>query len=231
MKTLLNLVLFVCVSLQAHGGLVGVLSTESAGLVSGGKTWGSGGEGLTVSWMVSRNDDGTWHYEYSFSNAGGGTLKMEVSHFIISVSDNLTPSDVFNFGGDVQDTELRTFGDEPSNPGFPAGRSMYGLKIDLKGEQAAAAFDSVRVPMWGDFYAKGGGNPKNYACNSDLGAAVANPHDYLAAPIDADGNPLFKILVPDTHSDVPEPAMLTMLGLGALALIHKKPVQEVTACL
>jgi hypothetical protein len=92
---------------------------------------------------------------------------------------------------------------------------MYGLKINLAGAHMTAAFDSERSPMWGDFYAKGGGKPKNYAYNTDFGAATANLHDWTGTPIDSDGNVLFKVLVPNT---VPEPATLVMLAIGAICL-------------
>lgn len=221
MKAILCTTLLIVLSATAHCGLVGTFSTlQDEGLLSGGQSWGLGGEGLTVSWVVSQNDDQTWHYEYTFGDAGGEPLKMDVSHFILSVSENLSAADVFNLGGDAGTFELGTFGAGPSNPGLADGQSIYGMKVDLQGSYATVSFDSTRVPMWGDFYAKGGGKPKNYAYNADFGVAVANLHDYAGVPVDADGGTLFKILVPDTVSvvPVPEPMTLVLLGLGGLLL-------------
>ncbi|HOK94758.1 MAG TPA: PEP-CTERM sorting domain-containing protein [Anaerohalosphaeraceae bacterium] len=185
----------------------------------GGQTWNSAGEGLTVSWVVSPNEDGSWHYAYTFTNGDGGVLTMRVSHFIISVSDNLTAEDVFSFSGDVEKWTIGTFGPAAGNPGFPQDKTMWGLKLDLQNTQLAAEFDSFRAPMWGDFYAKDGGNPKNYAYNTDFGTAVANPNAYWQTPVDMDGNPLFKVLVPDT---IPEPATLLLAGVGMLVLLGKR---------
>lgn len=218
MKRLIFMVMLCMTALSVRAGLVGSLSTPNGeGLVSGGKTWSPKGEGLTVSYEVSQNANGTWHYEYSFANGAGKSLKSKVSHFIISVSCTLTCSDVFNFTGDFGSKEIKEFGPGPSNPNFPDDQTMFGMKIDLSKKQTMVAFDSVRAPMWGDFYAKGGGNPKNYAYNSDFGVQTWNVYDFLNAPVDAQGNTLFKILVPDTRkwSDpIPEPATLAILGLG-----------------
>jgi hypothetical protein len=224
MKTLFCLLALVSVSVQAPCGLVGSLaSPKDKGLVTGGETWLPGGEGLKVSWIVSENADHTWHYQYTFTNRKGDPLKMDVSHFIISVSDNLTMADVFNFEGDFETASLGQYKASPSNPEFPAGQTLYGLKINMGGEQVMVSFDSVRIPMWGDFYSKGGGKPKNYAYNTDFGVVVANLHDYMGTPVDASGNALFKILVPDT---IPEPATLAILGLGSLLLTPKRRFQR-----
>ncbi|MBP8606431.1 MAG: PEP-CTERM sorting domain-containing protein [Phycisphaerae bacterium] len=222
MKKLIAVLIGAVVAAQAIGGLVftGSLSTPAAeGLISDGETWNPSGEGLTVSWVVSQNDDGTWHYKYSFTNGDGGVLRMRVSHFIISVSDNLTVNDVFNFSSDVEKRTIGTFGPAPSNPGFPEGMTMWGMKLDLQNTQILAEFDSFRAPMWGDFYTKDGGNPKNYAYNTDFGKAVANQDAYWQTPVDAAGNPLFKVLVPDT---IPEPATLLLAGAGTLLLLGKR---------
>ena len=69
--------------------------------------------------------------------------------------------------------------------------------------------------MWGNFYAKDGGDPKNYAYSSDFGTEVANPHDYAGIPVDVSGNVLHKILAPNS---VPEPGSILLLALGGLLL-------------
>jgi hypothetical protein len=227
MKRIVFLIMGGAVTFNAWAALstvTGSLSTPSnEGLISGGITWSEDKEGLTIFWEVSQMEDYTWHYQYTFANGDGNPLKMLVSYFIISVSENLTCSDVFNFGGDAEDYELKTFGPGPSAPGFPEDQTIWGLKIELGGEQLTAEFSSNRAPMWGDFYAKDGGNPKNYAYNKDLGVEVANLHDYQNAPADEYGNSLFKVLVPNTIPEsAPEPASLSMLALGSLLLIKRR---------
>jgi hypothetical protein len=81
--------------------------------------------------------------------------------------------------------------------------------------------------MWGDFYTKSGFSQSkvsqgewNYAYNVDIGVDVANLHNYMGTPVDALGNELFKIIVPNT---IPEPATITLLGSAGLWILkHKK---------
>ena len=193
-------------------------SPANSGLYSDGQAWASP-PGFRVNWEVSEAGPATWHYKYTFSDENAGELSMLVSHMTISLSDNIEESDLFNFSVDVADWELDTFETHLSNPGFPVGETIFGIKINMGSAQLVAEFDSSRKPMWGDFYAKGGGIPNNYAYNTDFGVEVANLHDYAGTPIDASGNQLHKILVPNS---TPEPASLVLLGLGSLALRRRR---------
>ena len=201
---------------NAHALIAELLTPDASGLVSGGQTWDATVNGFKVVSEVMNNGNGTWHYKYTFSNADGSLLVQHtVSHFIISVSENFTLEDLLSTEGVVP--ELRDFGPEPGNPGLQ--ETMYSaLKLDLLNEQNVVEFDCTRAPMWGDFYAKDGGDPKNYAYNASIGITVADPYDYTGAK-DVGGAPLFKVLVPDT---IPEPATMTLLGLGGLLLGNRR---------
>jgi len=194
------------------------LSSVDGGMNSGGQTWASP-PGFQVIWQVEQTDSETWHYKYRFSDENGCDLSMLVSHMIISLSENIQQSDLFNFGGDVADTEFGMFGVSPSNPDFPEDQSIFGIKLEMGNDQLVAEFDSTRQPMWGDFYAKDGGQPKNFAYNSDLGTEVSNLHEFDQMPVDSFGNGLNKVLVPNS---VPEPATLFLLGLGSMMLRKRR---------
>ncbi len=196
-------------------------SPSSNGLVTGGVSWATGEEGFMVKWTVSQNPDYSWHYKYEFFDEDGEDLSMLVSHFIITVSEGIGYDEIYNLSNDVAELSISTFGPSPSNPNFPVGQTMYGAKFDLGNAQLLAEFDSTRVPMWGDFYAKDGGNPKNYAYNVDFGVDAVNYADFTSAPVDAGGNVLAKVLVPDTETQVPEPATLLILSLGGVLLSRK----------
>ena len=212
-------------SLQAT--IVSSLSSPVAsGVFSDGGDWGSDGDGFQIQWTISQNLDQSWHYKYEFLKANGEPLRKLVSHFDFSLSDNITAEDLYNFSSDIDEVTFGTFGPGPSSPGFPTGESIYGVKFDLTDNQAVAEFDSTRQPMWDDFYTKSGASqdgvsPKswNYAYNVDIGEDVANLHSYTGTPVDAFGNELFKILVPNT---IPEPAMICLVALGAFGVIRRK---------
>ncbi|MBX3386709.1 MAG: PEP-CTERM sorting domain-containing protein [Phycisphaeraceae bacterium] len=195
--------------------VTGSLSTPAgSGLISGGG-WAAG---YMVSWDITPNGDGTWHYEYTLSNAAGGALSPASSHAIFQLSENIEESDLLNFGGNFDEAEFGTFGPSAGNPGFPTGESIYGVKIDFSGGGVTfIEFDSTRQPMWGDFYAKGGAT--SFVYNTDLGVPVANANDYWATPVDANNNPLFKILVPDT---IPAPGSIALVALGGLMISRRR---------
>ena len=213
-------VVFLTASL--HASLTGFLNTPD-GLYSGDDGWSHSEGGVRVSWTITQNGS-IWHYEYAFSKSDGTPLTKDTSHFIIELSENIQAGDLYNFTGDIDGTpEFGTFEPGNENPGFPVGESIFGVKINMGGDQLVVGFDCTRSPMWGDFYAKDGVSHGlwNFAYNTDLGVAVANPNDYLGIPLDGEGNMLYKVLVPDT---IPEPTTLAMFGLGCLALLRKRRV-------
>ncbi|MCK5609561.1 PEP-CTERM sorting domain-containing protein [Candidatus Pacearchaeota archaeon] len=219
MKRLFILMVAAIVLLQSEAslqaGIVGSLSSHVAnGIYSGGE-WGLNEDGFQIKWTISQNDDQSWHYKYEFFKASGDQLRKLVSHFDFSLSDNITADDLYDFGSDIGEVTFGTFGPGPSSPGLPTGESISGVKLDFTNNQTVAEFDSTRQPMWGDFYTKGGISygDWNYAYNIDIGVGVANLHDYTGTAVDAFGNELSKILVPNT---IPEPTTISMLGIGAL---------------
>lgn len=196
----------------------GSLSTPAAsGMVSGGN-WSVSNGGFEIAWDVNQNPDGTWNYHYTLSRVAGAQLTPGASHAVFQLSSNITSEEIFNFGGNYGEAEFGTFGPHPSNPGFPTGLSIFGIKIDFAGSGVTTiSFDSTRQPMWGDFYAKGGAT--SFVYNTDLGVPVANANDYWATPVDANNNPLFKILVPDT---IPAPGSIALVALGGLMISRRR---------
>lgn len=209
----------VLLSASTSGAVVGYLSTPDAGEIVAGGDWAPApdGDGYRIDWEVSQNTDGSWHYEYWMSDANSGALKPATSHVILQLSENITSDDLYNFDGNVGNTEFGTFGEHPSNPGFPVGESIFGIKVELDDSQMHFEFDSIRLPMWGDVYAQGG--KTSYAYNMDLGDVVANPHAFNDTPVNGQGEPLSKILVPNM---VPEPTSLALAVLGGMAFLRRR---------
>jgi hypothetical protein len=119
-----------------------------------------------------------------------------LSHFIFDLSDNCaTDADCFkNFSmtGGTGSQAWGTYTSGNGNPGMLG--SIIGLKINVGGggSDFTFAFDSVRTPVWGDFYTKGGNGGSNgfslfnaglshEVTDSDINHFIAMPDNALCA--------------------------------------------------
>jgi hypothetical protein len=171
--------------------------------VGGQGDWVNQGS-TTIAWEVT---DMTTHFHYKYTLTVPQTTN-EISHFLIEVSPNFGMGDFWNESGPFQATEIGNYDQSNGNPSIP--EAVHGLKFDeMSGTTAIIEFDTLRVPVWGDWYAKCGGNPPNEAWN--MGIDSPDP----LAPA-ANGSINNHILVPD--SVVPEPATLSLMALAGLIL-------------
>jgi hypothetical protein len=186
-----------------EGMLTGPDSIVGTNAWSSGDTW--------IKWVVTQDTSGFWNYSYEFR-----VPKGDVSHFILEVSDGFKASDMFNVWTSWADpkVDIGTHASGSGNPNMPG--TIYGIKFDeTVGTTINFSFDSWRVPVWGDFYAKDGvwGEAWN-AGFLDPDPTWENTVEYYAL------TDLNKILVPDTIGGPPEevipeiPASM-LAGLGA----------------
>jgi hypothetical protein len=212
----------------------GAISNHGGGLATLGR-WDADPNPVAASltWTVSDNMDGTWHYQYIFRHNRGAT-----SHLLIEVSPNVVATDILNEvvladGANYTGfTVIQGPGGAPSNPNIP-GTMTNSIKFDiLAGVVTQIDFDIARLPTWGDFYAKdGGGNPKDQAWNTGFTAVdfdpptdpLVNPHYPLQdGPLVLNG--LYHILVPDSvvpqtqTESAPEPAAVVVWSLLVAAV-------------
>ncbi len=188
-----------------HGSLTS--TPDNLGPIQGQEDWINPGP-TSLEWWVTDNDS-TWHYKYLLTVPESTT---DVSHFTISVSDLFAAENLFNATGNFAKTEIGDFDQDNGNPNIPA--PLHGLKFDdAFGTTVTIEFDSDRVAVWGDVYAKGGGNPANEVWN----AGIALP-DPLDPP--ADGSIDYHVLVPD--SVTPAPAALALLALAGPVVIRRR---------
>jgi len=197
---------------MAPGDVLQGTLTHALGEVITGGGWGTdamGGYTTTFEYMVTRPDDETLplHYAYTFTPVPEAP---SWSHFILEVSQagDLPAFDLGNpmdytgadYGFDEDDPKSYIGGS--SNPGLTA--PIFGIKFGgdesaLEGKDSVE-FYSYRLPMWGDFYIKGG--PDAYAYNSGLTSDTGA-----------------QILVPDgEYVPVPGALLLGMLGLSAAGI-------------
>ena len=203
----------------------GSLSYGTAGLVAGGD-WAD--DATVLSWVVGQSaSPGMWCYEYTLI-----VPTKAISHVIIEASDDpaFTLSNLFSPDSTpldwIGEEIVGWHGTENGNGNIDMPEDMYGIKFEADDDAEATAlvlsFYSDRVPIWGDFYAKGAcGGSKSLPCTLyNEGFLTADP---LASP--ADGTILNHILVPDsaTSDDPPPPAvpvpgalLLGCIGSGLL---------------
>ena len=218
---LLSLVIFAFFSSRGFADIW----MDPGDILSGTLTGGGGGlitnsTDSTIAWgpftsflyEVTRPSDESlpFHYKYTFTPQPDAP---SWSHFILQVSDDdpdgLPAFDLDNpmdfIGTGVFESEDPTlYGSSPSNPGIPG--TIFGIKYDItaSGSGNTVEFDSYRLPMWGDFYTKGGPDP--FAYNSGFGIL--------------DGA---NIPVPNSHYvPVPGAFLLGMIGLGAAGVKMRK---------
>ena len=163
-----------------------------------------------ISWEITAVSGG-YNYSYTFDFTrftGRGTQGApNISHFILDLSDNCTAA-----SGCVTDSnfglEYNTYsagGAGNSNPNFPAGASITGVKFTETNLPTAGtiSFLSNRLPVYGDFYLKGGSD------NGVFNAGLSNHNSSAISDF---------IARPDTATATPEPSTWAMLASG-LALV------------
>jgi hypothetical protein len=170
----------------------------------------------TLRWVVDDTTTaGKWHYSYTLTAAQG--QGAGISHVIFEASDSFGFSNLFSPTTDPEGwisqeengTEITTHEPGGGNPDMPS--AVYGIKFNAAADADTTtltlSFDSDRVPVWGDFYAKGGqGSVWNAGFLTDDEDPADDP---------SNGSVAYHVLVPDTTTvAIPAPGSLVLGSLG-----------------
>lgn len=203
-------ILVLCVQVPAQAtSYTGSLTAVDGGLLGTGIWFDNTAPGWfapELTWIVTRNDDNTWHYDYTLS-----VSSMEVSHMIVEASPSFGSDNIWGESGPFASVDVDDFSAGGPNPGMPDG--MHGIKFDsTTGTTVRIQFNSDRDPVWGDFYAKDG---KSGGIDNALWNAGFTMPDFDPLSPANSGSYMGHLLVPDT---VPEPCGLAALLVGLSSL-------------
>lgn len=213
----------------AHAGSApysGSLSSVTGGLQGNGGWVADPAKPVTFDWLVSENDDSSWHYHYVFDSTG---LQGTIGHLVLETSQALTSDEIRNATPEFTSDGPKWYTQQTKGNGnHPIPEPLFGIKFaQLSSTLVVIDFDSDHVPIWGDFYAKGG------AVSGNLWSAGFTSPDTDPFEPAQDGSLGYHVLVPDTMTfeaesiirpvvPVPGAVILGMIGTSLIVRLRRR---------
>ena len=226
----------------------GSLSSVGDGLITSPDP--GGWSSAVIMWDITKTveTDGDWlfGYEYSFAVTGGGdgNQSRAISHIIFETSPGFPESELIGLEWsrtgadgtwtalDLEPDEVGTLTEHSGNPGMP--ESLWGVKIEDSDTAEGLStiwwrFESYRLPVWGDFYAKDGRyqGADVFAINAGFGSPDLDSTGSTYGAWGSNTTPGLHIARPDTYTgsgttdpDNPTPE----LPANALLLLTSLPL-------
>jgi len=199
----------------------GNLTSADGGLVGAGGWVSDAANPVTFGWTVTEDSDASWHYHYVFNSSG---LQGTVGHLVLETSQDLTSDDIRNATPAIASDGPTWYTQQTEGSGnYPIPEPLFGIKFpELSNTVVVIDFDSDHVPVWGDFYAKGGSISGNL-WNAGFTPSDADPFE----PVD-NGSVGYHVLVPDTLTfdmqsaayNVPVPGAFALCMIGTSLIIR-----------
>jgi len=195
----------------------GSLSTDAGadGLLTGvGQSWFSGS---TLSWTVDTGIPGDGIVSYSYTVTVAEVPAAGISHMNVATSKNFTEDDFLT--SSWTDVEIGLLEVNSGSSSMPS--AITGIKFDDLPDTKSftISFTSTRMPVWGDFYAKGGDSNELWNTGFGTAAEESNTADTHYDPTDppSSGSIRDHLLIPDSEDD---------LGEGSLRIIKFLDLNE-----
>ncbi len=183
-------------------------SEANGGVTVSSADWASGD--FSISWVITQDSlTKLWTYTY--------TVPVGPSHTIIEVTDGDKP---FTYESGYTELEVKPYSPDDtgnSNPNLP--NEMYGAKTE-KEDLITITIVTQHAPVWGVFYSKAGNSSEGGKLSAWSNAL--NYDSYQTSNYKPDGTPLTTNDFIVRPNGVPEPATMSLLALGGLAILARR---------
>jgi len=172
---------------------------------------------FSIQWDIEKDPaSSVWTYEYTLYSA-----RKDISHFILELSESGNYDDL-SWGPDpVEGPRFWDGTNGNSDPSWPDGISIYGIKFDSGGSYVTYTIETTRNPVWGNFYVKSGQDDDTWVYAHNNALAIENfarnaKLDFIVRPDGGSNAPV-----------VPEPASALLFFAGSAVFAYRRYFKKI----